>query len=323
VQQGVDHPTIALCLNCGYALVGGCRRCPECGQSPADPILRAEVRRSVRNLIWLAHRALMLRRLPAGWWWALDFPEDRRWCRGTAIFSGVLGLLLASAGIAFWNSVRIEVTECGCYEFSCPNGLQPVLVDGSPLSSFVYQESRTVFLGSKRLVARSTDRDVSSLRFKGRVQISERRLRVRALRFYVDRYVSTGLWRWIVYVIVLWSSGMISLHFLCQRVCCIRSAERLAFRNGLLLCSSVLPIIGFGVVLAASIDIAVRYLSANLLRSGPAVLAYGTTAVPAVLALLTWIAVLRSDRTGRLLQRNRIPEDACRSMPAGQEDVDG
>ncbi len=83
--QVLPDAHFTICLHCGYSLRGlpEGHKCPECGQ-PSD---RESARQEVLDLInqpmlKLGWRMLQFwKLLPAGWWWVLDQPQDRREAR--------------------------------------------------------------------------------------------------------------------------------------------------------------------------------------------------------------------------------------------------
>ncbi len=83
--QVLSDTDLTICLHCGYSLRGlpAGHNCPECGH-PSD---RESARQEVLDLInqpmlKLGWRMLQFwKLLPAGWWWVLDQPQDRREAR--------------------------------------------------------------------------------------------------------------------------------------------------------------------------------------------------------------------------------------------------
>ncbi len=74
-----------LCLHCGYSLQGlpAGHNCPECGRLPDRQAERQAVLDIVNQpMLKLGWRMLQSwKLLPAGWWWVLDQPQDRREAR--------------------------------------------------------------------------------------------------------------------------------------------------------------------------------------------------------------------------------------------------
>ncbi len=83
--QVLPDTHLTICLHCGYSLRGlpEGHKCPECGLLPN----RLAERQAVLDLIHqpmlkLGWRMLQFwKLLPAGWWWVLDQPQDRRAAR--------------------------------------------------------------------------------------------------------------------------------------------------------------------------------------------------------------------------------------------------
>ncbi|MCH8054167.1 MAG: hypothetical protein IH895_08915, partial [Planctomycetes bacterium] len=101
--QVLPDTHLTICLHCGYSLQGlpEGHTCPECGH-PSD---RESARQEVLDLInqpmlKLGWRMLQFwKPLPAGWWWVLDQPQDRREVRRRTwkwiLGSGLLMLVLS------------------------------------------------------------------------------------------------------------------------------------------------------------------------------------------------------------------------------------
>ena len=83
--QVLPDTHLTICLHCGYSLRGlpEGHTCPECGQPSDRESARQEVLDLVNQpMLKLGWRMLQFwKPLPVGWWWTLDRPEDRRKAR--------------------------------------------------------------------------------------------------------------------------------------------------------------------------------------------------------------------------------------------------
>ena len=83
--QVLPDTHLTICLHCGYSLRGlpAGNNCPECGHLPDRQAERQAVldviHQPMLNLGWRMLQSWKL--LPAGWWWVLDQPQDRREAR--------------------------------------------------------------------------------------------------------------------------------------------------------------------------------------------------------------------------------------------------
>ena len=108
------HDTSAdrVCLACGYSLrgLGDEPRCPECGLLNIPTGYREQVWELVDSGKWFFSSFFgVLAKRPAGWWWALDRPDDLRRARRFATWHLVVSLLIILAATGLGDAFRVEV----------------------------------------------------------------------------------------------------------------------------------------------------------------------------------------------------------------------
>ncbi len=117
--QVLSDTDLTICLQCGYSLRGlpEGHKCPECG-NPSD---RESARQEVLDLVnqpmlTLGWRMLQFwKLLPAGWWWVLDQPQDRREARRRTwkwiLLSWLLMLVLACPIVLVNRNIAVTKYE--------------------------------------------------------------------------------------------------------------------------------------------------------------------------------------------------------------------
>ena len=113
--QVLPDTDLTICLHCGYNLRGLTKehKCPECGRLPDRQAERQAVLDLIHQpMLKLGWRMLQFwKPLPAGWWWTLNRPEDRREVRRRTwkwiLGSGLLMLVLMCSIVMVNRTVSI------------------------------------------------------------------------------------------------------------------------------------------------------------------------------------------------------------------------
>lgn len=296
-----DRPSVRPCLSCGYLLHPGCGDvCTECGRAVSIAGLREETLRVARNPLSLLVGVLRGRG-PAGWWWSVREDGDAHRCRRRSAVALCVAVLLTTAGVVLWNSVRAEVTLLGYVVAIAPDGSIARFPDGAEAKFHLTSETvryaggrsadRTFWHDNRKLFPRPTGAGIAA-----------QKETTRQLVWQIDRRSLAGLHWWVGLVMGLWAGGCLVTLGLARCIRGLTAEERVAVHCGAWLSAVVAPLIALAVAVSAGVDVCLRRLWADTQSAGPRWLTAVSVAIPVLVAAACWVALLRSDRTGRLLR---------------------
>ena len=277
-----------VCMGCGYLLAGlPSRYCPECDFVNDRSEDRRMLERLTRSPLRVCRHLLISNRVTRwGWWWCWEEDPPLRTAARRALANILVGLLVGAIAVLIGNSLLTKVRETKFTYYA----------DDPSMHSLGPSYEKTLWLGwTVRIAAPIMGGGLIEYGrpFKSGVLSRERSLDLRVVRGSLCGAVAASGWLAISWILPSGALCALSWRF--------RSSERTSICVATMYWSASLVLVAVAVAVVVGMD---RVLMTTL---GTAdyrcffVLRSAIRLIPVALAAVAWFAVLRLDRTGRLL----------------------